>query len=104
MNTKESTRRKKTYFCQETICHGMASPPSFFVSFPLPSLVPSFCSSPTPSDALTCPPPPSTPTPRHAPMTPCYVHSWTSLRLMPDLLRPGSHAKGYLLYTFNTFI
>src|SRR5258708_16909195 len=43
-------------------CHGTASPLSFFVSFPLFSLAPSFCSSLTLS---TCPPPPSMPTLRH---------------------------------------
>src|SRR5258707_12904935 len=32
--------------------HGMASPPSFFFSFPLPSHAPSFCSSPTLSNTL----------------------------------------------------
>src|SRR5258707_4806191 len=48
--------------------------------------------------------PPSAPTLRHTHATPCYIHSQTSLRLMLDLLGLGSHAKGYLLYTFNTFV
>ncbi len=29
----------------------------------------------------------------------CYIHCWTSLRLTSDLLRSGSHAKEYHLYT-----
>ncbi len=40
------------------------------------------------------PPPPSTPTLRHTHVTPCYIHGQTSLRLMPDLLRPSSHPRG----------
>src|SRR5258707_3295438 len=28
----------------------------------------------------------------------CYIHTWTSLGLTLDLLRPDSHAKGYHLY------
>src|SRR5258708_2529501 len=35
---------------------------------------------------------------------PCYAHYQTSLRLVPDPLRPSSHATGYCLYTFHTFI
>src|SRR5260221_1249573 len=35
---------------------------------------------------------------------PCYIHYQTSLGLVLDLLRPGSHAKGYHLYTIHTFV
>ena len=68
------------------------------------TLAPSFHSSLTLSNTLHLSSASSAPTPRHTHMTPCYIHSQTSLGVMPDLLGPGSHAKGYLLYTFNTFV
>ena len=84
-------------------CHGMTSalrPFSSLLPFAHPLL--HLHHLPPPSHLVHFPSASSTPTLLQLQgtlMQLCYVHSQTSLRLMSDLLRPGSHAKGHHLYT-----